>query len=90
MKFVYPAVIKEENNRFTVRFPDLAECVAEGASLEEAIENAKEAEKNWIALELEEEGVLPEISAVGDIVTEENETVRNISATVKFTEGWEE
>lgn len=90
MKFVYPAVIKEVNGIFKVRFPDLAECEAEGRTMEEAIENAKEAEKNWITVELEEEGTLPEITAAGDIETEENETVRTISATVKFTEGWEE
>ncbi len=90
MKFVYPAVIRKENDRFRVSFPDLAECVAEGATLEEAIENAKEAERNWITVELEEEGMLPEITALCDIAVEENETVRNISATVKFTEGWEE
>ena len=90
MKFVYPAVIREEEGCFKVSFPDLKDCIAEGATLEAAIENAKEAEKNWITVELEDEGILPEITAVSDIVTAENETVRTISATVKFTEGWEE
>lgn len=91
MKFIYPAVIREENGRFKAEFPDLAQCTAEADSLEDVIEKAKEVEYNWIALELEEaEPQLPARTEISDIKIKDGEIVRNISATVKFFEGWEE
>ena len=91
MKFIYPAVIRqEEDGRFHAQFPDLADCKAEADTLEDVIEKAKEAEYNWIALELEEENELPARTEAADIHAKEGEIVRNISTTVKFFEGWEE
>lgn len=60
MKFVYPAVFKKkEDGMIHVTFPDLEGCYAEGPTMEDALEKAKEAEIDWIALELEESFDLP-------------------------------
>ena len=41
MKFIYPAIIrKEENGTFKATFPDLACCEATGDSLDDVIEKA--------------------------------------------------
>ena len=54
MTFTYPAVFtkKEDGTGFTHFFPDLEMCEADGADLEDAIENARDAAQNWISVEL--------------------------------------
>lgn len=42
MKLLYPALIQEEDGRFFVSFPDLAEAATEGETLEEALHHAEE------------------------------------------------
>ena len=56
MTFTYPAVFtkKEDGTGFHAFFPDLEMCEADGADLEDAIENARDAAQNWISVELEE------------------------------------
>ncbi len=91
MKFVYPAVFKKDpDGRFHAAFPDLEGCFAEGSTLEEAFEKAKEAEIDWLSLELEEEGDLPARSRLEDIPLEEGAVVRNVTATIRLTEGYDE
>ena len=92
MKFIYPAVIRQEaDGTYRAHFPDLHMCEAMAPTLEEVIERANEAEYNWISLELEEmEPQLPPRSDQGEIHLQEGEILRNISTTIKFFEGWEE
>ena len=40
MKILYPAHITQNDNRYLVSFPDLAEAITEGETLEEALLNA--------------------------------------------------
>ena len=48
MKFIYPAVFrKTENGTYHGFFPDLECCVADGPDLEDAVENAREAARDW-------------------------------------------
>ena len=80
MKFIYPAVFrKTEEGTYKGYFPDLESCYGEGDTLDEAIENANAAAFDWISLELDEGGQLPEISEPDDIELQEGEIVRNIS-----------
>ena len=77
MTFTYPAVFtkKEDGTGFHAFFPDLEMCEADGADLEDAIENARDAAQNWISVELEEfEGDLPFATHVDDIELAENHT----------------
>ncbi len=91
MKFVYPAVFKKkEDGLIHVTFPDLDGCYAQGATMEDALEDAKEAEINWITLELEESFDLPARSKEEDIPTEEGDIIRNVTATIRLTEGYDE
>ena len=92
MKFIYPAIIrKEENGTFKATFPDLACCEAAGDSLEDVIEKANEAAVGWLELELSEDmPMLPPVTDKEDLVLQEGELVRDICANVKFYDGWEE
>lgn len=92
MKFVYPGIIAElPDGSYHVRFPDLDMCEARGRDLEEALENAKEAERSWIELELSEEDFeLPSKSILSEIRLKPNETVRSISVNIRLMEGYDE
>ena len=43
MKYIYPAIFTEEANGILVDFPDLPSCYTDGATMEEAFENAEDA-----------------------------------------------
>ena len=92
MKFIYPAVFrKTEEGRYKSYFPDLECCYGEGDTLDEAIESANEAARDWITLELsEEEPLMPYVSDVEDLHLQEGDIVRNISVKIRFYEGWDE
>ena len=76
MTFAYPAILhKTPQNTYTAVFPDLADCQAEGDTLNECLDNAYDAMYNWLYIEL---------------TLEEGEFVRNISAIMRLTDGWDE
>lgn len=87
MTFTYPAVFtkKEDGTGFHAFFSDLEMCEADGADLEDAIENARDAAQNWISVELEEfEGDLPFATHVDDIELAENQVAKQIMVKIKF------
>ena len=43
MKYIYPAIFTEEEDGILVDFPDLPSCYTDGATIEEAFENAEDA-----------------------------------------------
>ena len=92
MKFIYPAVFrKKEDGSYDANFPDLECCEASGETLDDAIDNANEAARTWITVELEEEDpIFPHVSDLEDIELAEDEIVRNISVNIRFYEGWDE
>ena len=91
MKFIYPAVFHKTEHGYKGYFPDLECCEAEGETLDEAVENANAAALDWIQVELEEEDPkLPPVSDISDIPAEEGTVIRNISANIRFYEGWDE
>ena len=92
MKFCYPAVIRQcEDGSFSVRFPDLDGCKAVGRDLEDALREAKEAEREWLTVEiLEDMQNPPYMSDLSEITTEEGETVRLLSVNLRLMEGWDE
>ncbi|HIZ73818.1 MAG TPA: type II toxin-antitoxin system HicB family antitoxin [Candidatus Mediterraneibacter stercoravium] len=92
MKFIYPAVFrKTDEGGYHAWFPDLECCEASGETLDDAIENANEACRNWITVELEEDDpLLPYVSDAEDIEIEEGDIIRNISVNIRFYEGWDE
>lgn len=87
MTFVYPAIVtpKEDGTGYHAHFPDLECCEADGADLEDAVENARDAAYNWICVELEDDGCdLPAQTSVEDIRLEKGSQVRMISVTIKL------
>ena len=92
MKFTYPAVFKKkEDGSYSVHFPDLSQCVAAGPDYEEAMANAKDAEREWIELELQEDEIdIPFVSQVEDITVEEGDIVQLLSVNIRLMEGWDE
>ena len=92
MKFIYPAVFHQTSDGgYEGYFPDLECCYAKGDTLEDAIEDANAAACDWIMLELsEDDGVLPSVSDPADLSLGEGDIIRNISANIRFYEGWDE
>ena len=91
MKFIYPAVFRKTENGYHAFFPDLECCEASGDTLDDAIENANEACRNWITVELEEEEPnMPYVSDIEDIEIKDGDIVRKISVNIRFYEGWDE
>ena len=92
MTFAYPAILhKTPQNTYTAVFPDLADCQAEGDTINECLDNAYDAMYNWLYIELTEfEGHLPPVSHAEDLTLDEGDFVRNISAIMRLTDGWDE
>jgi len=92
MTFIYPVILtKHEDGTVTGVFPDLEMCEVSAASVQDALEEAREAAYNWIELELsEDDPVMPHVSDIDEITLEENQEVRNIMVHYRYTEGWDE
>lgn len=86
MTFTYPAVFTphKEDAGYHVVFPDLECCEAEGPDLEDALEAAREAAYNWLAVELEEEGEFPAQTHAEDMDLPEGSFVRQIMVRIKL------
>ena len=61
MKILYPAKISysKEDKSYLVEFPDLEGCLTEGATLDDALKNAKEALSGYLASIFERGYVIP-------------------------------
>lgn len=74
--FSYPAIFTKEDNSFWVEFIDLPGCFSDGRTLEEAMQNAKEA----LGLFLEELESYPEATMnIKEISLKENQIVSFVS-----------
>jgi len=64
MKLAYPAIVTycEEDESYSIEFPDLRGCVSGGFSLIEAIEMGIDAASGWILTEIEEGNPIPKAS----------------------------
>lgn len=80
MKLIYPAIFTPclESDGFTVVVPDLAGCVTEGSSLENAIEMGVDAACGWILGELEDGNNIPAPSNYKDITLEDENSFINL------------
>lgn len=86
MTFTYPAVFTphKEDKGFHAYFPDLECCEADGPDLEDAVENARDAARDWITVELEDTCDFPSCSHADDIELKEGEFVKFIMVTIKL------
>lgn len=86
MTFTYPAVFTphKEDKGFHAYFPDLECCEADGPDLEDAVENARDAARDWISVELEDTCDIPPCSHADDIELKEGEFIKFIMVTIKL------
>ena len=70
MKLKYPVAIEtgDETTAFGVVVPDLPGCFSAGDSLDEAVENSKEAISLWIETVLDDDGIVPAPGQLSDHV----------------------
>lgn len=80
MKLAYPAIITfcEEDNSYTVEFPDLKGCISGGFSLIEAIDMGIDAASGWILSEIEDGNDIPKASAVQKIKVDDKNSFINV------------
>ena len=91
MTFTYPGVFHQnEDGSYEGYFPDLEDCTFSGETLDDAINDAIDAEKNWITVELEDEIGMPYISEEDEIELDEGEFVRQIQVIMHLQDGWDE
>ena len=64
MTYYFPAIIKKTATGYHVRYVDLQDCFGEGATLDEALDEAREAGVNYILTELETDMDLPAASSM--------------------------
>ena len=58
--FEIRAIPKEEGGGFLITFPDLTGCMSDGETIQEAIENGKDAFNCWIEAHIEESRSIPQ------------------------------
>ena len=74
-KYVYPAIFTEDEDGYSVRFPDVDGCFTSGRSLQEALEMAEDA-LSLMLYDMEESGeAIPAASGVNSVQTEPGEFV---------------
>lgn len=74
-RYIYPAIIKEENESYIVSFPDLENCFTFGDSLEESLDSAKDVLELCL-YDMEEDNMdIPEASELSNIKVDDNETI---------------
>ena len=95
MTFTYPAVLHQDaDGVYHGYFPDLEGCFFQGATIDEAIDDAIAAEKTWIEVQMEDADDdiystdLPFVSEHADIPLKEGEFIRNIHAIMHFEVGY--
>ncbi|MCR4653260.1 MAG: type II toxin-antitoxin system HicB family antitoxin [Eubacterium sp.] len=93
MKFFYPVIVTKKEEGYYAEFPDLEMCTAKGETLDDVLENAREAAYTWIDTELQEDDPqLPASSDKADLQAEAgpDQDVREILITYRMMDGWEE
>ncbi|MDD6715676.1 MAG: type II toxin-antitoxin system HicB family antitoxin [Firmicutes bacterium] len=94
MTITYPAVFRQkEDGSYDGYFPDLSGCRFEGQTLDDARNDAIEAEHSWIELEIDEmeDGAFPDLPFVShheDIATGDHEFVQDISVIIHLGVGY--
>ena len=73
MTYYFPAIIKKTAAGYNVRYVDLQDCFGEGGTLDEALDEAREAGVNYILTELETDMDLPTRTLLMDVETADGE-----------------
>lgn len=83
-EYVYPAIFHQnEDNSFTITYPDLPGCMSEGKSLGNAMYMAQSALTQWIEYLTDKKQSIPFATDLHNIETTDEEFVSLIRADVK-------
>ena len=84
MEYVYPAIFhKNEDESYTIIYPDLPGCISEGKNLGNAMYMAQSALAQWIRYLADKKQEIPQASSVEDVKTSNGEFVNLICAEVQ-------
>jgi len=84
MEYVYPAIFHHnEDESYTVLYPDLPGCISEGKTLGNAMYMAQSALAQWIGYLADKEHEIPKASPVTKVKLSKGEFVNLICAEVK-------
>lgn len=85
--YVYPAVFhpNENDDSYTITYPDLPGCISEGRSLENALYMAQDALKQWLGCTLEIGQDIPAASPADSVACQCGEFVNLIRVELKDT-----
>jgi len=79
-RYLYPAILRVEEEAITVTFPDLEGCITFGRNEEEALRQAKEALEGYLYLLEKEKLEFPSPSRLGTIPHNANEALVLVDA----------
>ncbi len=84
IEYVYPAIFhRNDDESYTVLFPDLPGCITEGKTLGEAMRMAQSALTQWVEYLKDKKEVVPTASNLQSVETEAGEFANLIRADVK-------
>lgn len=89
MTYYFPAIIKKTEQGYQVRYVDLQDCYGEGPSLEEALDDARDAGVNYILTELETDMDLPTRTLLMDVKTGEGEEKTDLALVMPRDEQYD-
>ncbi len=84
MEYVYPAIFEQNNDdSYTITFPDLPGCITEGKSIINAAKMAKNALNQWIEYLLDEKKDIPYSSNIQTIKLTENQFANYVCIEIR-------
>ncbi len=78
-KYVFPAIFANENNSYSISFPDLPGCFTCGDNLEDGLKMAEDALSLMLTHMEDENRAIPAASDINSIAHDKNEFVSYIS-----------
>ena len=83
-EYVYPALFhKNDDNSYTITYPDLPGCISEGKSLENALYMAESALTQWMEYLSDSKQPIPDSTPMQEVAVESVEFVNLIRTDVK-------
>ena len=87
MEYVYPAIFhRNEDDSYTITYPDLPGCISEGKTLGNAMYMAQSALTQWIGYLTDKKQDIPNASPAEKIKAPKGDFVNLIRAEVKNTQ----
>jgi predicted RNase H-like HicB family nuclease len=84
MEYVYPAIFhRNEDESYTITYPDLPGCISEGKTLGKAMYMAQSALTQWISYLTDNKQEIPSASSAQKIRTSSGDFVNLICAEVR-------